>query len=356
MDETTIPDERLELVFTCCHPALALDAQVALTLRTLGGLAHRGDRPRVPRPGGDDGEAARPREAEDQDGRDPVPRPAGAPAPRPSRRRARGRLPDLQRGLRRPGRPRDGGDPARPRARRADAGRGRGARPARADAPERRAPRRALRRRRHRPSRTSRTGRSGTPARSPRDAPRSIARSPSAAAGRTCCRRRSPRCTSTSLPTGRGSRPSTASSRVSPARRSSSSTGPSRSPRRATSRQRSLCVDGLELDRYHYLHATRADLLRRLEPDRRGPRRIRACARARPLRARAPVPRAPAGGPRMTDLTRTREQRTADTIVRLRQARPDGTSLAVSRTIRGCRRITRRRSPSGPRSSRPGCS
>ncbi|HEV7847039.1 MAG TPA: DUF6596 domain-containing protein, partial [Thermoleophilaceae bacterium] len=37
-DETMIPDERLELVFTCCHPALALDAQVALTLRTLGGL------------------------------------------------------------------------------------------------------------------------------------------------------------------------------------------------------------------------------------------------------------------------------------------------------------------------------
>jgi RNA polymerase sigma-70 factor (ECF subfamily) len=39
MDETTIPDERLELVFTCCHPALALDGQVALTLRTLGGLS-----------------------------------------------------------------------------------------------------------------------------------------------------------------------------------------------------------------------------------------------------------------------------------------------------------------------------
>jgi RNA polymerase sigma-70 factor, ECF subfamily len=36
--DTTIPDERLELVFTCCHPALALDGQVALTLRTLGGL------------------------------------------------------------------------------------------------------------------------------------------------------------------------------------------------------------------------------------------------------------------------------------------------------------------------------
>jgi RNA polymerase sigma-70 factor (ECF subfamily) len=38
VDETTFPDERLELVFTCCHPALAIDAQVALTLRTLGGL------------------------------------------------------------------------------------------------------------------------------------------------------------------------------------------------------------------------------------------------------------------------------------------------------------------------------
>jgi RNA polymerase sigma-70 factor (ECF subfamily) len=38
VDETMIKDERLELIFTCCHPALALDAQVALTLRTLGGL------------------------------------------------------------------------------------------------------------------------------------------------------------------------------------------------------------------------------------------------------------------------------------------------------------------------------
>ena len=39
MDDTTIPDERLELIFTCCHPSLALEAQVALTLRTLGGLS-----------------------------------------------------------------------------------------------------------------------------------------------------------------------------------------------------------------------------------------------------------------------------------------------------------------------------
>src|SRR5882724_2366424 len=37
-DPDEIPDDRLRLIFTCCHPALALDAQVALTLRTLGGL------------------------------------------------------------------------------------------------------------------------------------------------------------------------------------------------------------------------------------------------------------------------------------------------------------------------------
>src|SRR2546425_1486781 len=37
-DPSDIPDDRLRLIFTCCHPALALEAQVALTLRTLGGL------------------------------------------------------------------------------------------------------------------------------------------------------------------------------------------------------------------------------------------------------------------------------------------------------------------------------
>ena len=36
--DTVIEDERLELIFTCCHPALALEGQVALTLRALGGL------------------------------------------------------------------------------------------------------------------------------------------------------------------------------------------------------------------------------------------------------------------------------------------------------------------------------
>jgi RNA polymerase sigma-70 factor, ECF subfamily len=37
-DNREIPDDRLRLIFTCCHPALATEAQVALTLRTLCGL------------------------------------------------------------------------------------------------------------------------------------------------------------------------------------------------------------------------------------------------------------------------------------------------------------------------------
>ena len=43
-----IPDDRLRLVFTCCHPALAREAQVALTLRLVCGLTHGRDRPGVP--------------------------------------------------------------------------------------------------------------------------------------------------------------------------------------------------------------------------------------------------------------------------------------------------------------------
>jgi len=39
MEDRAIPDERLKLIFTCCHPALALDARIALTLHTLGGLS-----------------------------------------------------------------------------------------------------------------------------------------------------------------------------------------------------------------------------------------------------------------------------------------------------------------------------
>jgi len=38
VDDSGVPDDRLRLIFTCCHPALSLDAQVALTLRMLAGL------------------------------------------------------------------------------------------------------------------------------------------------------------------------------------------------------------------------------------------------------------------------------------------------------------------------------
>ena len=82
--DSTIPDERLGLMFACCHPALALDAQVALTLRMLGGLTTDRDRARVPRARGDDRAAARTGEAEDPRGGHPVPRPSGSPAARPA--------------------------------------------------------------------------------------------------------------------------------------------------------------------------------------------------------------------------------------------------------------------------------
>ena len=56
MDDS-LPDDRLKLMFTCCHPALALEAQVALTLQTLGGLSTP-EVARVPRFRTNDGTAA----------------------------------------------------------------------------------------------------------------------------------------------------------------------------------------------------------------------------------------------------------------------------------------------------------
>jgi RNA polymerase sigma-70 factor, ECF subfamily len=50
MEDTRIPDERLELIFACCHPALATEAQVALTLRALGGLTTERRQSRLPCP------------------------------------------------------------------------------------------------------------------------------------------------------------------------------------------------------------------------------------------------------------------------------------------------------------------
>ena len=72
-DERPIVDDRLRLIFTCCHPALDMSARVALTLRALGGLTHRRDRPRIPGRRADDGQADRPREAQDRRRAHPLP-------------------------------------------------------------------------------------------------------------------------------------------------------------------------------------------------------------------------------------------------------------------------------------------
>ena len=85
-DDMQIADDRLRLIFTCCHPALAMDARVALTLRTLGGLTT----PEIARaflvPEADPRAAAGPCQAQDPRRRDPLPRPAGRAPARTARR------------------------------------------------------------------------------------------------------------------------------------------------------------------------------------------------------------------------------------------------------------------------------
>ena len=80
------PDERLELMFTCCHPALTREAQVALTLRTLAGLRTAEIARAFLVSRAHDGAAAVPGEGQDPPRRDPVPGAAGAPAARAAAR------------------------------------------------------------------------------------------------------------------------------------------------------------------------------------------------------------------------------------------------------------------------------
>ena len=270
---SAIPDERLALVFTCCHPALAAESRVALTLREVGGLT-TGEIARaflVAEPAMAQRLVRAKRKIRER--RDPVPRSARPPAPRAPAVGARRALPRLQRGLRgdrrlgpRPRRALRRGDPAREAPRRPHAGRAGGARTARADAPPGLAPRSA--RRGGRRDRAAggpgslalgrRAHRRGAPR--PRARRLTAARRPVPAAGgdRRCTRggstadRRSSRCT-----------------RRSPDRavaRGRASTTPSRSRSPGDVDEGLALLDEIDgLDGYHLFHAARADLYRRLD-------------------------------------------------------------------------------------------
>ena len=162
--ETSLPDDRLRLFFTCCHPALASETQVALTLRTLGGLTT----PEVARAFLASETAMQQRLVRAKRKiRAAAHSLRGASRSRAARPPALGAcrgLPDLQRGLsgherRQPGpaRPVRRGDPPRPPPGRAHARRERSARPSLPDAAAPFAPRRP-RRRRRRPGAARRSG------------------------------------------------------------------------------------------------------------------------------------------------------------------------------------------------------
>ena len=72
-EEGSDPTDWLRLIFTCCHPALNAQAQVALTLRTLCGLSVHRDRARVPHARAHRCPMAGTRQAQDQAGWHPLP-------------------------------------------------------------------------------------------------------------------------------------------------------------------------------------------------------------------------------------------------------------------------------------------
>src|SRR5215212_658480 len=260
-----------------------------------GWAEHRGDCPRLPGSRGDDEEATRPCEAQDQGGGNPVSRPSAPPASRPPRCNARGRLSDLQRGLRRPRGPGGRGDPAGARARRAHARRAGGARTPGPDAAERRAARSAIRRRRGRPAprpgsialgrSTDRRGTRGAQWRARFPRPRTVrpagddrrtshGRSSGLAAARGPVRRACPR----DRLLGRGAQPGCRDRR--------SRGGRSRARPRGAARARPLPLSARDT----------GGAAAPARPRRRRAFGVSPGARARRLGRRAPVPRTAAGG------------------------------------------------------------
>jgi RNA polymerase sigma-70 factor (ECF subfamily) len=79
--DAAVPDDRLRLVFTCCHPTLAPEARVALTLRLVCGVPDARRRPGLPGVRADDGGTDHPCQEEDLRSADPLPGPGRAELP-----------------------------------------------------------------------------------------------------------------------------------------------------------------------------------------------------------------------------------------------------------------------------------
>ena len=299
-----VEDDRLRLLFTCCHPALAMEARVALTLRMVGGLTVPEIAQRLPGAGGRDGPADHPGEGARS-------RPRGSPTacrtaedlPDPGRRGARSALPRLQRGL-----PRLGPEEDAPIRRDLTSEAIRLTRIMRSLFPEvpagrpgcwptlksatscaatpwrrgvswraaaRAGPRRLVDRRADR-----RGPRRSQGARAPAPPPQLALPAVTSSSPRSA--RSTPPPPTCATPTGRRSSPSTTSWRPSTRARSSPSTGRSRSPSSTDPRSALGAVErlGEALDGYHAFHATRADLLRRLGRIGRRPGGVRPGDRA----------------------------------------------------------------------------